>query len=597
MTPAKQYTSLDFDVIKQSIIDNFKSDPTFTDYDFSGSAINTLIEILAYNQHYHAVYANAVQNEMFLDTAQTRNSVVSKAKELGYIPRSVVASTAFVNLTCNNVNQNVTSLLLPRGTQFKSSNDSGDQKFVVAKDVYSSMVGGVFRFNDVELKEGKLVENVFLIENGQKTITIPNQNIDTTTIVMKIKPSSDTNVAWVEYFDARSFSTIDGASHAFFLQEGYDGKYQIYFGDDIFGKSIQDGNVINVSYVASTGVAGNQCKVFALAGSITNVGSVTVSTIMAASGGSARETIDSIKFYAPLQYQSQNRSVTKNDFLVAIKNEVPYIRSVSVWGGEENDPPMYGKVFCSLNAETGYAITDSVKENIIKPLIRKKSSITVIPEIIDPDYLFISIQTRVKINRSKMVGSYSDMITSVSNSIIQYFANDVEEFGKEFYLSSVMDKIGAINSSVISNKTDFVVHKRFIPTLRTANRIQTSFGSAIKEIWSNTFFVMVNGTLTKCRFVDDGIGGIDLVNSAGEVIYASIGTVSYSTGKIDLVSEVYSLNNQQVYINVYARFLDTDIKPIRNQMIFLSGQPVNVITGDIAGLEIQLVDQNNIQLN
>lgn len=387
-----QISELDFNNIKASLTNFLKSQDTFKDYNFTGSGLNVLLDVLAYNTQYNAYYLNMVANEMFLDSATQRESVVSHAKELNYIPKSVIAPSANVNVVVTGVN--ATSLTLPKFATFISENvDGKNYPFVTVDNQTVSVTANTATFSDITIKQGIPVTYSFTYNqtsNEKAMFDLQDDAIDTTTLEVEVYPNPSSN-AYDVYNLSTDYLTLNGNSKVYFIQEGLNGKYQIYFGDDILGKKLADGSKVSVSYIVTKGTAAAGANNFTLTTSIG--GTAVVNSITPTTSGAERESIDSIKFQAPKAYSAQNRAVSKNDYITAIQqNNLGFsFDSVNVWGGEQNDPPVYGQVFISMKPAGAYAFTETQKERIISEVIKPVSILTVTPTIVDPDYTYIKL--------------------------------------------------------------------------------------------------------------------------------------------------------------------------------------------------------------
>jgi len=446
MTDRLRVTELDFDEIKTNLKNFLKNQNEFTDYDFEGSGLSVLLDILAYNTHYNAYYLNMIANESFLDTALLRNSVVSHAKKFGYIPRSSTAARAIVNFTVNSLNSTPGSLTLPKGYTFISSLvDNKIYKFVTLDDVTVSKVGTNFTFQNLKIYEGSLNRFSFThseSSNPKQIFTIPDENIDISTLKVSVQQSvSNTNS--IVYNLATDVINLTSNSNVYFLQEGLNSQYQIYFGDDVIGKKIPDGGVVNVTYLSTNGSIVNKANNFIATTPISSYTTFTVQSVSSASGGSEKESVDQIKFSAPLQFISQNRAVTKNDYVKIIQQKYPQFDAVNVWGGEENIPPVYGKVFIS------------------------------------------TLQSKI----TTAINSFSNLNLNKFNSI--------------FSSSKLRTNIDNSDVSVVSNELEIFLSKRFRPILSQTNTyildfgVELSRGTTLDNFYSSPTFTVLDENLVE----------------------------------------------------------------------------------------------------
>ena len=521
-------TELDFDSIKSNLKDFLKQQSEFQDYDFEGAGLNILLDVLAYNTHYNAYYLNMIANESFLESAALRNSVVSHAKTLGYTTRSTRAARAVINITVTTANTTPGSLTIPKGyTLFTKQIDGISYKFTTLDAYTTSKVGTNYVFQNVEIYEGSLVSYNFLndvLSNPKQLFTIPNSDIDTNTLIVSVK-QSEANTTSIVYERASEILNIVSDSEIYFLQEGRDGKYDIYFGDDTLGKSIPDGGVVNIEYLITSGSAGNRANNFTASESIGGLTSIIVSPISAAAGGSSRETVDQIKFSAPLSLLSQNRAVTKNDYIRLIQQKYPQFEAVNVWGGEENNPPVYGKVFISAKPKLGFEITqtekDFIKQNILKPI----SVLTVTPEIVDVDYNYLKVESTVYYNKTKYSGTSSQLQSALSAIISNYTSTNLNKFNSYFNFSGLETSIDNYDRSIISNEVKLFVAKKFRPDLINSNSYVLDFGFELQRgttndnFYSSPDFTMIDeeGIARQCFFEEipssyTGIESITVTN-------------------------------------------------------------------------------------
>jgi len=391
-----QITNLDFGSIKSSLKTFLGQQDTLKDYNFDASALSVLVDLLAYNTQYNAYYLNMVANEMFLDSSVQRNSVVSHAKLLNYTPRSAVASKASIKLQVNQVG--TSTLTLPKFTPFISEAIDGINYTFITKDATTVNVSAnTAVFNDVEIIEGQAATASYTVNttsNPKLLFTISDANIDTSTLVVSVQDSS-TSLVYNTYTRATDYVALTPTSKVYFLQEGMNGNYEIYFGDGILGATLIDGNVVNISYVSTSGTSAFGANSFSIMSSVGGYSNTVISPITSAFAGADKESITSIKYTAPKAYAAQGRAVTKEDYIYLIQNNstnLP-IESVSVWGGEENTPPVYGQIFCAVKPSGGLTLTPSQKEKLVTEVIKPISVLTVVPTIVDPDFTFVNITT------------------------------------------------------------------------------------------------------------------------------------------------------------------------------------------------------------
>ena len=433
--PLLNFTGLDFEQIKTTLKDYLKSNSDFTDYDFEGSNLSTILNVLAYNTYITSYNANMVSNEVFIDSATLRENVVSLARNIGYLPRSKKVAKATINFFCDisSVSPTPPSVILKKGAVAGSSKQFNGQSFVfgITEDISVTVVDGIANFKDVVVYEGTVIEQSFEYSsrNPFSKFILSNDGVDLDTLKVSVKPSPQSSVSLTyarqdDLFNPDSGSSITGSSPVYFIQEVEDEQYEIIFGDGIFGKALQDGNQINVSYIKTNGTDGNGIANFAFSGklvynrnnSTTNVtsGISLVTANESSSGGQAIESTESIKKYAPQVYATQNRALTANDYEILIPNKIyPETESISVYGGEDLVPPQYGKVFISIKPRTGDFVSNAVKENIKRDL-KKYSVAGIVPQILDLKYLFVETNSNVyyNVNLARNVAQVSTIIRS-----------------------------------------------------------------------------------------------------------------------------------------------------------------------------------------
>jgi len=479
-----QFADLDFADIKSSLITFLKSQDTFKDYNFSGSGLSTLLDILAYNTQYNAYYLNMVGNEMFLDTALQRSSVVSQAKVLNYTPKSAIAPSATINLTAYSV---TTSLLtLPKFTKFVSEAIDGVNYIFVTDDAHTvSVVAGEANFTDVAIKQGTPVDYSFTVDtisNPQLLFEIPDETIDTTTLEVTVQESG-TNSSSTVYTQATDVLLLDGTSTVYFLQEGINGNYEIYFGDDIIGKKLIDGNIVRLNYLSTNGTSAAGANSFILLDSISGFSNTSISPITSASNGGEKESIDSIKFQAPKSYSAQNRAVSKNDYITLIQqNQLGYaFDAVNVWGGQENDPPVYGQVFIALKPQGAFLFTDAQKERIVKDVIEPISILTVQPTLVDPDYTYLKITANALYDPKKTNLTATQIQNKIKTAITNSTNSSLNTFNSTFLATDVNDAIKASDPSIITNELSIQVQKKFYPSLTIPSSYNLYFGTKLEK--------------------------------------------------------------------------------------------------------------------
>jgi hypothetical protein len=476
-----QITDLDFDTIKNNLKTFLKSQDTLKDYNYEGAALSTLLNVLAYNTQYNAYYLNMVANEMFLDTAIQRDSVVSHAKSLGYTPKSVIAPSATVNITVNNVTTPVVTL--PKFSKLMSESIENINYTFVTTDVHavtSDLITNTAYFPNVQIKQGIPSTASFLVNNASNPsskFVIPDINVDTNTLQVLVAQSSQ-STAHETFKLADNYLTLTGTDSVYFLQEGVGGKYEIYFGDDVLGKKLTDGNVVYVTYITSSGTAAGGANTFAMMDSVDGYSSVQVESVTPASQGALKESISSIKFHAPKSFGAQKRAVSKQDYITAIQtNNLGYsFDAVNVWGGEENSPPVYGQIMVSVKPTGAYALTQTQKQRLIEDVIKPISVLTVSPTFVDPDYTYLQITANVMYDSKKTNLTANQIQQAVKTAIQNYSTQALNTFNSTFSTTDFNDVIKNVNQSIITNEIGIKVQKKIYPNLTTPTTYNLQFG-------------------------------------------------------------------------------------------------------------------------
>jgi hypothetical protein len=478
-----QITDLDFDTIKNNLKRFLQSQDTLKDYNYEGSALSTLLDILAYNTQYQAFYTNMAANEMFLDSAIQRSSVVSLAKTLGYTPKSVISPSAIVNIVVSGVNSSTPQLVLPKFTQFMSESIDGVNYTFLNTDLLAAdtnFTTGTATFSGVQLKQGIPSSKTLTVNNSvnpNSLIEFTDPNIDTTTLLVTVQNSSS-DTAYKIYNLADSYLTLNGSSAVYFLQEGVNGSYQIYFGDGVLGQKLTDGNIVSVSYLSSSGADAQGANTFIAMDTINGYSNITVTTVSPANQGAAKETIDSIKFHAPKAFAAQKRAVSKEDYINAIQNNnLGYnFDAVNVWGGQENNPPVYGQVMISVKPTGAYTLTQNQKNLLAKDVIEPISMVTVVPTFVDPDYTYLQLTTNVWYDTKKTNLTPNQLQTSIKNAIASYAATSLNTFNSYFSLTDFNNVVSNVNQSIVSNEMEVKIQKKIYPNLGAPTTYNLEFG-------------------------------------------------------------------------------------------------------------------------
>jgi len=572
-------SDLDFDAIKSNLRAFLQDQTQFSDYNFEGSGFAVLLDTLAYNTHYLGFNANMLANEIYLDSADIRKNIVSLAKMLGYTPSSPKAPVAGVDIILNNATG--ASVTMNKGTAFTSTVDGTSYQFVTNEDITITPADGVYRFSNVNLYEGTLVTYRYTVDStdvDQKFI-IPSVNADTSTLKVTVQTSAgDTSTS--TYTLATGLKSLTATSKAYFLQETDTGKFEVYFGDGVIGQNLSDGNIVILEYVVTNKAEANGASTFALSGSIGGFTNVSVSTNSSAQGGSEAETKESIRYNAPLQYTAQDRAVTTTDYETLVKSIYPNALSVSAWGGEDDETPVYGVVKIAIKAASGSTLTDTTKQNIVTSL-KPFNVASVRPEIVDPETTSILLTVNAKYDKRATTKTSDTLKSEIINSITNYNTETLQKFDGVFRYSKLTGLIDNVDTSILSNITTVNMKKSFTPTLGSSTRYDVYFRNAIynphaghEPIVSSTGF-FVAGNSNEMFLDDDGQGNIRryfLSSGIRTYVTNSQGTIDYTNGQITINSlNVSSISNirgaSSSVVEITVTPSSNDVVPVRNQIV------------------------------
>ena len=563
---------LDFDGIKDNLKDYLKSQDQFKDYNFEGSGLSILLDVLAYNTHYNALYTNLAVNEMFLDSASKRESVVSIAKMLGYLPRSAKCAKATLNIRVVPTGANPLAFVtLDALAPFATSINQQSYLFYTRESYSSALVNGAYTFNNVVITEGQPLEYRYTYDDTLRFI-IPNKDVDIDTLSVRVQESS--TGAFTTYNYSNQITSVDKNTRAFFLKEVEDGKYEVYFGDGIIGYKPSAGNVVLINYFKSSKEVANGASVFNLQAAIANIGTVTITTTTAATGGASPESIDSIKKNAPVNYSAQNRAVTAEDYKVILPQLYSNVDTISVWGGEENDPPTYGKVFICVKPTTGETLTPETKEKIKTEVLKSKNVVSIIPELVDPEYLRILITSTIYYNPIITNLSGTTIETLARQAIVTFNQKELNKFDSVMRYSRLSNVIDSSADGIVNSNTIIRLRKSIVPVFNRVQSYQINIGNPIYSEAGITGSVVssgfsIPGSTTTFFVEDNGFGKLRRfsVTSTGQKIIApgEAGTVDYKTGKILLQSINIDAATDNV-IEFTIRPQSNDVVSVRNQL-------------------------------
>ena len=579
--PYTQVANLDFEDIKASLKDYMRAQSDFTDYDFDGSALSTLIDTLAYNTYYTAFNTNMVVNELFIDSATLRDNVVAIAKQLGYRPKSATSPTAYVTFSVTYTNPTLdTELILKKGTGFISSFDNNVYQYVVNDDVKAQVINDVATFTDVEVKEGTLLTNTFTVTAAAKNqrFILDNPNIDTNTIRVKVFP---TGGSFSEpYLVADNILGVDGSSKVFFLDEIEDQRYEILMGDGVLGKKQENNARIEVSYLTTAGPESNGVRTFVFSGVLENPNGVSPSAFTTSiisstpsAGGEEIESTSKIKFTAPKVYGTQDRAVTAQDYEAIVRNVYPATSDIVIFGGEDQDPPEYGKVFIALKPTDASYLTSLTKNKIVEDL-KKYVVASVEPRLIDPSILFVEISSKIYYNGLSTDQTPAQIRDKVIGSVQSYLdTSDTEKFNGKFRYSKIVGVIDDADRSINSNLTSVTMRKDFYPSLNSTFYYELCFQNAFDKDCDDPILSSTGFRVTEYPnfdvFLEDRNGKIvlyrlDSVTGEKVVLDSDIGDIDYVKGELQMYNlTIIKGSFFDNRISVRVKPLSNDIKALR----------------------------------
>tara|TARA_R100001594_G_scaffold16825_2_gene34609 strand:+ start:428 stop:2359 length:1932 start_codon:yes stop_codon:yes gene_type:complete len=615
------FTSLDFDQIKDTLKDYLRSNSNFTDYDFEGSNLSSILDVLAYNTYITSYNANMISNEVFIDSATLRENVVALARNIGYVPRSRKSSKASINFTVEaGTTPPPSTITLKKGPVASTGNAFGGSSYVfgITKDVTKPVIDGVAQFYDVDIYEGSVVDQSFTFstQNVNQRFILSNAGIDLDTLDINVRPTSTSSLKSAytrqdSLFDSSTGSTITGDSLIYYLQEIEDEQYEIIFGDGIFGKALDDGNIVEASYVISNGPEGNGISNFAFAGKCTYTRNAVENTVtsgislltseLPSSGGELIESVDSVKKYAPQIYSTQNRALTSNDYEILIPNKIyPEAESISVYGGEELVPPQYGKVFISIKPRTGDFVPNAIKENIKRDL-KKYAVAGIVPEILDLKYLFIETDSKIYYN-TNLAPNAQFVSTTVLNNINKLAESaELNKYGARFKYSKFLKVIDQSQEAITSNITTVQMRRDLRLAVGQFAEYAIDFGNQFHISSMDGFNIRSSGFrviditpdvyLYDIPNTDKKTGTINLfsLDSPGSttpiIERSNIGVVDYAKGRITLnpinITAGKEKDNQQI-LEISTIPESNDVIGLQDLYLQLDTTNVEMVVDEIA---------------
>lgn len=581
-------SELDFDAIKNNLKTFLQGQAAFADYDFEGAGLSVLLDILAYNTHYNALYTNLAVNESFLDSASKRSSVVSRAKEIGYVPYSSSAATATVNIVVSGTTSSPATLTLPAYSAFTTIIDGNQYIFYNVENIITTRVGSTYTFQGVQIKEGNPLTFKYTVADGVRYI-IPNQNIDMSTLAVRVQDNSASSV-FTSFVNQEDLLNLDQDSKVYFIKEVEGQLYELEFGNGVIGMALENGNIVNLTYLVTNEEAGNGARVFAYNGPTLLGGSVSVTTTTPAVGGSPAESIESIRYNAPRSYSSQNRAVTVEDYRSIIFRLYPEAQTINVWGGEDNDPPIYGKVFLSIKPITTDILTENQKDYIIDSLLKQKNVVSITPEIVDPEYINLQVNCSIYYNPRLTSRTENSLKQLVVQTIKDYNTDNLNSFTGVFRHSNLSTLIDNTEDSIVSNITTIKLHREINVqyntnanyTISLANPI---YGSGVPEesITSTGFYIAGNDNIIYIEDlpIDNFTGQLRLFyfsNTGVKVYIRTFGSVDYPNGIITLTElEIVGIDlTQSPILELIIKPQSNDVVSIRNQLVTIPDENIEV---------------------
>jgi len=594
--------ALNFEGIKSNFVNYLRAQDQFRDYNFDGSGMQVLLDVLAYNTYYNAFYLNMIANENFLATAQKRNSVVAIARSLNYLPRSITSATITGSFLVATTGGAPATITIPAYTTFTGTIDSISYTFNTTESISITASDGVYATDNITLKEGTYLRQSYTVNklDSQQRFLIPNANADTGTMTVTIQNSAGDTTQRV-FTKPDNLIEVTSTSEVYFLEEVEDGLYEIFFGDGVLGVGLDDANIVIIDYLVSNGKEANDIQDLVFSGSVDNVTDITFTQDDPAAGGADRESVNKIKFSAPKAYEAQNRVVTAEDYKALLLKQ-SNIQSVVVWGGEDNNPPAYGKVYIAVKPINGEVLTATEKTNLINTVIKPKKVLTVSSEIVDPEYIYITVETTVKYDVNRAVVSSTSLEQKVIDTIKQYNDDDINEFSKYFRYSKLTRLIDASDRSILNSLTTVKMVKEVDIQLGQSTRYEINFSNAFNDssdgrsttqafaqgnqITSNQF---TYSGYSQC-FFDDNNGVMRIYRLSGSdkiAVVLNAGTVDYDAGTIILTNFApTAFADGSVTLKLTANPRNLDILPLRNQIVSIRDADINVT----------IVDDNSISL-
>ena len=591
MTSNAPITELDFNQVKTNLKTYLKGQAQFADYNFEGSNMNVLLDVLAYNTFQNGFFTNMAMNEMFLDSAQLPASVVSHAKSLNYVPRSRASAKAKINVTlaCNDA---PTFVVIPEKTKFVAKCGTKTFNFYNDTAVTIYPVNGVYTYYGLEVYEGRYVSESYLVSGTAQKYLLSNSNIDTSSIRVYVKASAGAATE-AEYTRQTSLFGTNSTSNVFYIQAQNDTQYELIFGENVFGVQPSNGNVVRTEYRITVGEEANDVISFVPSGNIQGYPATTVLSQKSADG-SEKESIESIRYFAPRALQVQDRAVTEHDYEILLKNHFPEIQAVSVYGGEELNPPRYGKVIVAVDVQNAYGVSENNKVKYTTYL-RDRTPIGIQPVVISPEFMYLAVNTNVSYNTKKTASSEATIRQSVLDSILAYNDANLSNFKTVFRASRLSAAIDDADANILSNDLDVLAIIPLNPNLNVTNNFDITFNNALNidhslasnEVLSEHSPAVKSSTFTydgSIGFIqDNGNGVLQIIKASGaSFVYlnANIGSVNYETGRV-IIKKFNISAYDGTEVKLYGRTRTSTIEPPKNRILTIRQQDVTI---NVAGV-------------
>lgn len=572
-----QVTEVDFEDIRTNLKNYLSAQSQFQDYDFEGSNMAVLLDILAYNTHYNAFYTNMIANEMFLDTAQQRDSVVSRSKELGYVSRSARGATANVTITFTGIANTVSEFTIPKNSKFTTTIDDIAYTFVTPQA--ETVINSSNTFSKaISITEGEPLTYRFTVsDSNPQRYALPNKNVDTRSISVKVQESA-TNLANTTFTQATNITTVDSTSPVYYIQECADEQFELYFSTGTLGKRLKNGNIIIVDYRVCNGSDTNGANTFTVdtLNIVPNFTSTSLTVNSVARGGHEIESIESIKFQAPRNFEVQNRAIIKNDYDRILLNENTDLQSVTAFGGELASPPIFGKVFIAVKP-FGEQFATSVRKTEIRESILGRTPLGIDPVMIDADFIHIIPTITCVYDQLKTTLTAASTVAAVKTAIDAFDEKNLERFGNKLRYSRFVRALDNVNESILNTEASLKIQKRFVPDTQRQQKIEQRFSNALRPgSLESTVFTFRD---FQCFFSDDSNGTVSIArfneNKIKVNVVANAGTINYDTGFLE-VENFKPTAFDGIEMKVSAEPVNLDITPVREQILIMKGADATI---------------------